>query len=219
MKARKYLLLWAASILLIVFIVMCICIGYFPIAGKMIAEMKIREYTQEDINVKYQILDNVYKGTNSSGQVIQYDLKKNTIYNEAYNRTISGQVNEKYQSYIMDFSSNTIEYPKSISVWSEVDANEPSKDYIKIYIMTIFEDVSLDDEQSKNRMCKMAKQLIEYLDINCTSFQLVYANYTGIYEVSYDAGKSTINFDKVRSAIQKFEEKNWPLDYIEWKNE
>lgn len=217
MKARKHWLLCTAIILLVACIVVCISMGYFPIAGKKIAESKIRAYIQEDIHVEYQILDNVYKGTNSSGQVIQYDLKRNTIYDETNNRTVSGRVNEKYQSYIVESSCNTIEYPKSVSVWSEVDANDPSKDYTKIYIMTVFEKVSMDDEQSKNRMCEIAKQIIEHLDINCTSIQFVYANFTGIYEVSYDAGKTSIKFDKVRSAIQEIEETDWPLEYSEWK--
>ena len=62
-----------------------------------------------------------------------------------------------------------IDYPGMLSIWTSIDATKTSKIYAKIYVMTIFDERNIDEQDSEQQICEFAVQLIKYLDINCTS--------------------------------------------------
>lgn len=212
---------WVATIIVILILVvsclMYVLLGYFPVVGKCLADSKLSNYCGETIKAKYDFLDNVYTAYSTGGNLLQYDLSTNTIFDEAHNDMIASQVSEKYLSFVAESSAITIEYPDTVSVWTEIDSANTSKTYSKIYVMTIYEDTNITETESKTRICELAQTLVEYIDMNVTSIQMTYANKSGLYELRCDFGKDTVMFDRFAEYVEKFDEKDLPLDYIEWQ--
>ena len=212
---------WVAIIIVILILVvsclMYVLLGYFPVVGKCLANSRLSNYYGETIKAKYDVLDNVYTAYSTDGNRLQYDLSTNTIFDKAHNEMIVSQVSEKYLSFIAESSSTTVEWPNTISVWTEIDSANTSKTYSKIYVMVIYEDVSITETESKTRICELAQTLVEYIDINVTSIQMMYANKSGLFELRCNFGKDTVMFDRLTEYVEKFDEKALPLDYIEWQ--
>lgn len=211
---------WISAIivgLLVVCIIVGICIGYIPVVGKYIADSKLSNYTGEKIRTNYDFYNNAYVASDF-GKVLQYELSTNTIFYEVYNRQIEGEVNQKYRSFITESTIDTIEYPSSVSVSAKIDADDTSKAYVNIYCATVFDDTQMSVEDSKKRICELAEQLVEYVDMNCTSLQIVYANKSGMFKLNCDFGKNLIKYNELPKYIEQFEEDKLPLDYIEWRD-
>lgn len=212
---------WIATIvvvlMLVVFCSMYVLLGYFPVVGKCLADSRLSNYYGETIKAKYDFLDNVYTAYSTDGNRLQYDLSTNTIFDKAHNDMIASQVSEKYLSFIAESSSTAVEWPSTISVWTEIDSANTSKTYSKIYVMAIYEDVSITETESKTRICELAQTLIEYIDINVTSIQMMYANKSGLFELRCDFGQDSVMFYRLSEYVEQFDEEDLPLDYIEWQ--
>ena len=191
--------------------------GYIPVAGKYMADSKLSLYSGEKINTRYQFPTCRYIASGSGGKLLQYNLYNNTIFDEAYNDTIANKVNRQYLSFIAESSTDMIDYPGMLSIWTSIDATETSEIYAKVYVMTIFDEGNIDEQDSEQQICEFAVQLIEYLDINCTSIQMVYANKWGLFELLCDSGKKPLEYNDLAKNIRKFSEEELPLDYIEWR--
>lgn len=218
MKKKIY---WISGAVIVGLLIVCIiagsCIGYIPVIGKYIADSKLSRYAGEPMHTNYDFYRNKYV-VSDYGKLFQYELDTNTIFDESHNRNIEGQVKLKYHSFVKESSIDTIEYPSSISVSSKVDADDSSKVYVKIYCMTIFDDVEMSIEDSKKRICELTEQLVEYVGMNCTSLQIVYANKSGMFELVCDFGKNPIKYDELPKYIEQFEEDKLPLEYLEWRS-
>lgn len=219
MKKKLCFIIGIVIVLLIACCMLFVLSGYFPVIGRYIAESKLSNYTEEKIVAEYDFLKNVYIATDSKGNQLQYNLRANTIYDESYNNDVQIQVNEKYHNFTAKSSFDKIEYPSNLTVWVEINANDTSKEYVKIYLMTIFDSNSIDDIESKIRMCEIINQINECIEVNITSIQFRYANPNGMYDLTCDFGKKSIDQESLDKHIQKIDEKALPLDYIEWKED
>lgn len=212
---------WISAIivgLLVVCMIVGKCIGYIPVVGTYIADSKLSSYTGEKIRTSYNFYNSSYV-VPDFGKVLRYELSANTIFDETYSRQVNSWVNRRYRSFITESSTDTIEYPSSVAVSAKMDADDTSKVYVKIYCMTIFDDVQMREEDSKKRICELAEQLVESVavDVNCTSLQIVYANKSGMFQLNCDFGKDSIRYDELPNYIEQFEEDKLPLDYMEWR--
>ena len=212
---------WISAIIVGVLVVCIIVgsrIGYIPVVGTYIADSKLSSYTGEKIRTSYNFYNSSYV-VPDFGKVLRYELSANTIFDETYSRQVNSWVNRRYRSFITESSTDTIEYPSSVAVSAKMDADDTSKVYVKIYCMTIFDDVQMREEDSKKRICELAEQLVESVavDVNCTSLQIVYANKSGMFQLNCDFGKDSIRYDELPNYIEQFEEDKLPLDYMEWR--
>lgn len=216
-QVKKCWIVVGIGILLFISILMYALAGYIPIVGQYVADSKLSLYSGEKINTRYQFPTCRYIASGSDGKLLQYNLYNNTIFDEAYNDTIASQVNRQYLSFIAESSTDMIDYPGMLSIWTSIDATKTSKIYAKIYVMTIFDERNIDEQDSEHQICEFAVQLIKYLDINCTSIQMVYANKWGLFELLCDSGKKPLEYNDLANSIRKFNEEDLPLDYIEWR--
>lgn len=215
-KKKNWKMLLIVIFLLIV-ILMYSFFGYLPIVGKYIADAKLSKYTGEKVKSYYDALNNHYTTYDKKGNLLIYYLNENTLFYENYNNQILSQINEKYLSFVTESSTDTIEYPEVLYVWIKIDANDMSKTYVKLYVLNIREKVDISIAESKERMIKILKELVEYIDINCTALQVNYENKTGSFSLNCDFGKKTVDYDKLEKDIKQCSEKDWSQDYKEWK--
>lgn len=219
MKKKAYILLGIvlAAIFLICFLLYFV-VGYFPILGNYIADTKLSAYANDKIVTQYDFLENIYRATDSDGNHLRYDLCKDMIHDELYNSEIDAQANQAYQQVAETPLFDTCEYPEKIFVYVQMDADDSSKKYVKLYIASIFESVSMSEEDSKSRMCKLVEQISTSMELNITAIQFVYANYDGMYELTCDFGKESVDQKDLKKYIRKKDEAELPMDYIEWRD-
>lgn len=206
------------GILLFICILTYTLAGYIPFVGKYVADAKLSLYSGEKVSTRYQFPASRYVASGSGGKLLQYNLRNNTIFDEAYNDAITNQINRQYLSFIAESSTETIDYPGMLSIWTNIDAADTSKTYAKIYVMTIFDERNLAAQDSERQICELASQLIEYIDLNCTSIQMIYANRWGLFELLCDLGKKPLAYHELTNYIRQFNEEDLPLDYIAWRN-
>lgn len=212
---------WIAAgigIPLIICILMYTLAGYIPVVGKYMADSKLSLYSGEKVNTRYEFPTSRYVASGSGGKLLQYNLHNNTIFDEAYNNAITDQINRQYLSFIAESSIDTIDYPGMLSIWASMDAADTSKIYAKIYAMTFFDETNIAAQDSERQICELAVQLIESIDLNCTSIQMIYANRWGLFELNCDSGKKPLEHHELIKNIKQFDEEDLPLDYIEWRS-
>lgn len=193
-------------------------LGYCPVIGRMIANAKLSEQGGEKMLSFYDVLNNVYVAFDSNGRRFNYSLQNNTFYDPKYCDDVESQAEKKYSEFLKNLPDDeTIIYPESITAVTRIDASDKSKTYTKLYIMVIYDDNSLDFESVKERICKIAHAIIECTETNCTSIQLVYANKSGMFELSSNSSKKTLSYEKLLKHIVQFDEDDLPMDYIEWR--
>lgn len=193
-------------------------LGYCPVIGRMIANAKLSEQSGEKMLSTYDILNNVYVACDSNGRRLSYSLQNNTVYDPEYCSAVERQAEKKYSEFLKKLPDNeTIIYPESITAITAIDASDKSKTYTKLYIMVIYDDTSMDFESVKERICKIAYAIIECTETNCTSIQLIYANKSGMFELSSISPKKTLSYEKLSKHIRQFDEDDLPMDYIEWR--
>lgn len=193
-------------------------LGYCPVIGRMIANAKLSEQSGEKMLSFYDILNNVYAACDSNGRQFYYSLQNNTFSDPEYCDDIERQAEKKYSEFLKKLPNDeTIIYPESILASTVIDASDKSKTYTKLYVMVIYDDNSLDFESVKDRICRIANAIIECTETNCTSIQLIYANKSGMFELSSNSSKKTLSYERMSKNITQFDEDDLPMDYIEWR--
>lgn len=76
----------------------------------------------------------------------------------------------------------------------------------------------LVNKDCEKRICELAQQLVEYVDLNCTSIQMVYANQNGVFKLLCDFRKKPVEYDELMKYVEQLDEEDLPLDYIEWRD-
>lgn len=217
MRKKVYILIGISVVCVVICFLICSLFGYLPIFGRYIAETKLNAYTNDKLSVQYNFLDNIYIATDSTGSQLRYDLRANTIYDESHNIDIETQANEKYQLIVTSPLYDTAKYPSNISVWVQMDAKDTSVEYIKLYLMTVFDSANLSEEDSIRRMLDIVENICETINLNITAIQFMYANYDGMYELTCDFGNKSVLQSDLKNYIRKIDDKELPLDYIEWR--
>ncbi len=219
MKMKQFWIAAAIGIPLVICIFfMYTLAGYIPVVGKYVADAKLSLYSGETISTRYEFPTSRYVASGGGGKLLQYNLRNNTIFDEAYNDAISNQINRQYLSFIAESAIDTVDYPGMVSIWANIDAGDTSKIYAKIYVLSVYDGRNIAAQDSERQICEFASQLIESLDVNCTSIQMAYANKWGLFELICDSGKKPLAYHDLAKHIRKFNEEDLPLDYIEWRN-
>ena len=195
--------------------------GYLPIVGKMTATHKLSSYSDAQIeNVTFDWLNGKYICSVNGGG-LGYRLRYDTISDERVNEEIIAAANEKYLSIINDFPTN-LTLPKSIYVWTEINADDYTRKSQRVYLLSVFNSETLTEEQSLEMPSEVAETFIELMgnEYSFTGIQLIYADKNGMYELSIRSeGNQLLQNQDLNSRIRKFSEKELPLDYIEWVNQ
>ena len=193
--------------------------AYLPVLGKMIAKSKMEAYAGKSLSVEYFSYDCEYQGIDAEKNEYIYHLKTNTIFDERYNTTIKNQVNEQYDAFLDASTFDTVTFPRSLSVYTHIDANDHSKLYLQVWLLGAKEPVHLNEENSKNRMGEILEGICSNISYNITWIQFGYDNLDGSYQVSYDNGKKPITQSRWMDHIEKYPEDHLSLMYLEWREE
>ncbi|HPW53466.1 MAG TPA: hypothetical protein PLI19_03845 [Erysipelotrichaceae bacterium] len=208
----------AIIIFSLIIILMYSLFGYLPVVGKYIADFNLSKYCGEKIDSYYDILNNQYNGTDKKGNHLVYYLNENTLFHENYNNQILVQINEKYLSFVAEAANDKIEYPADLYAWVKINTNDTARTYVKLYVLNVREKVSIGVEDSKERIVEIVRELVEYLDVNCTALQVNYENKTGSFSLVCDFGKKPVDYNQLIKYIELQTEDFWSQDYKEWKN-
>lgn len=166
--------------------------GYFPVLGKLVAKSDLEAYTGEELSVSYSTYNGHYYGIDSKGTEYIYHLDRNAIFDQSAHREIKSKFDQQYRDYLFNMSFDTVQLPVSVYIYSYIDANDYSKVYLKLYLLSAYEPAHLNDEESVRRMFELLDDLCANLDFNITSIQFGYMNLDGQYLVHYDNGKRPI---------------------------
>lgn len=199
-------------------------IGYVPIIGNIIAEIKLNEYSNtleeniQKIDTKYDWYNNEYLSISDNRYILSYKLQNNTIYDE----TVANQVNlaakKQYSTIKKEFSQN-LSFPSGIWVWTEFDANEYSIKCQRLYLTGIYNIESISEEESEKMPATIAKEFINLMgeNYNFTGIQLIYLDKNGGYTIEISADTfNKLEYQDMLNKTRKMEEKELGEEYFEW---
>lgn len=214
----KLILLCSAIVLLVVIVVMFFKIGYLPIFGNIIAEKKMSDYANTQIESKFDLLNGKYISTLDNEYSLSYELQFNTIHDEQMSTNANDVAKNDYQTIIEEFPAN-LEFPDGIIVWTSINADDYSIKPQKLYLLGIYNTNSLTQEESLKMPADIAQTFIGHMGkvYNFTSIQLIYADKNGMYEISIpDDTFDVLVYQELLLNTKRYPEERLPLDYLEW---
>ncbi len=219
---KRYWIAASGGTLLFMCIFMYSTIGYIPVVGKYVADATLSHYIGKKVDTKYSFPYACnYSTYASGGHLLTYNLRSNTIFYGAYNDAVENQINSQYLSFIAASSKDTIDFPDRLVARTYIDAADTSKIYVKVDIRDIYDGSNIAEQDSERQICELAVQLIEHIDLNCTSIYMDYGNRWGLYNLQCNSGEKpleSLEYDELAKHIEKLDEDRLPLDYIEWRN-
>lgn len=115
-------------------------IGYLPIIGNIIAEKKLSNYSTiqkgstQKVETRYDWYNAKYQSVKGK---LSYRLKKNTIYDEKVSEKVSLSAETQYNKIKGEFPQN-LSFPKGITVWTELNADDYSLKSQRLYLLSVY---------------------------------------------------------------------------------
>jgi len=199
-------------------------IGYCPIIGNKIAEKKLAEYTNtqmqnpQPIKTQFDWYNVKYVCDLNNGSTLSYWLQHNTIQDEAVSVQVNLEADMDYNSVVGQFPSN-LELPNSITVWTTMNADDYTIKSQRLYLLGIYNTENLTEEESQKMPASIAQDFIDLMgsEYNFTGIQLIYADNNGMYEIAIPADTfEPLGDQELLYNTRKFSEEKLPLDYLEW---
>ncbi|MBK5263407.1 MAG: hypothetical protein JJE17_12705 [Peptostreptococcaceae bacterium] len=199
-------------------------IGYFPIIGNKIAEKKLAEYTNtqmqnpQPIKTQFDWYNGRYVCDLNNGSTLSYRLQHNTIHDEAVSVQVNLEADMDYNSVVGQFPAN-LELPNSITVWTTMNADDYTIKSQRLYLSGIYNTEKLTEEESQKMPTSIAQDFIDLMgsEYNFTGIQLIYADNNGMYEIAIPADTfEPLGDQELLYHTRKFSEEKLPLDYLEW---
>lgn len=203
MNKKKSIVLYICIILLFTILILLYLYGYIPIFGKIIAEVKLRNYliTEKKIEDKEYIdkikarfdwLNSGYDFYVKNGVVIRYnyDLRLNMIYDEEVSTMLSKLADEDYKEVIKKFPKN-LEFISGIWIRTNISADNYSMKVQKLNLLGVYNTDKLSEEESLKMPAKITQEIIELMGekYNFTGIHMRYQDINGVYEISIRLSK------------------------------
>ena len=155
--------------------------GYLPIAGNVIAEKKLTQYssrlikTHQKVETEYDWYNMKYIAIGEGTPILSYRLKFNTIYDETVSTQIDIGARARFEALKGKFSSN-LQFDSDIGVWTEINADDYSVKSQRVYLLGVYNSQYILEEESQKMPAAIAQQLIELMgsEYNFTGIQLIY---------------------------------------------
>lgn len=192
------------AIIIAAVVPMIVVAGYIPVFGKLIAKSDLEAYTGDTVSVRYSLYNGHYYGVDPKGNKYSYYLNNNTIFDEAFNNQIQKQFDKQYQDYLDTLPFDSVALPEHIDIYTRIDANDHSKLYLKIYLLSAKESEHLNEKESRERMREILESICSHIDFNITAIQYGYVNLDGKYQAIYDNGKGPITQSHWTDHIKKY---------------
>ncbi len=199
-------------------------ISYIPIIGNIIAEKKLNEYSInqmeniQKIKTNYDWYNGKYSATLNNGYKLSYELKNNAIHDEEADLLVNKKANVDYKLIRERFTEN-LEFPEDITVWTLINADDYTKRYQRLYLLSIYNDDNIMESESLKMPANIAQDFIKYMGsgYNFTGIQIIYADKNGMYQIAIPTETlKPIQEKELLENIVKFSKEELPLDYLEW---
>lgn len=199
-------------------------ISYIPIIGNIIAEKKLNEYSInqmeniQKIKTNYDWYNGKYSATLNNGYKLSYELKNNAIHDEEADLLVNKKANVDYKLIRERFTEN-LEFPEDIIVWTLINADDYTKRYQRLYLLSIYNDDNIMESESLKMPANIAQDFIKYMGsgYNFTGIQIIYADKNGMYQIAIPTETlKPIQEKELLENIVKFSKEELPLDYLEW---
>lgn len=210
-----------------IFIFVCYRSGYVPVIGKKFAKAKLGAYVTIQMpgvqieTIRYDWYNATYIAGLSGESNLLYNLKRNTIHDEAVGNQINLSAKTDYKRITKQFSSD-LTLPDSIWIWTSLSADDYAKKAQRLYVLGIYNTADLTEEQSLKKPAEIAKNIIDLMgpDYNFTGIQLTYADKNGLYEIIIPSDSfNALTGQELLQHTKKTPPEKLPEDYIEWLNQ
>lgn len=185
-------------------------IGYLPIIGNIIAEKKLSNYSTiqkgstQKVETRYDWYNAKYQSVKGN---LSYRLQKNTIYDEKVSEKVSLSAETQYNKIKGEFPQN-LSFPKGITVWTELNADDYSLKSQRLYLLGVYNTEDISEEDSEKMCAAIADKFIDLMgeDYNFTGIQIIYYDKNGGYESAISSnGFKKLEYDKILSKTEKID--------------
>ena len=192
-----------------------------------IAERELSKYAKEmlgqdvAIECEYDWYNDRYIVTNGLGFVLDYRRQNKTIHDEVFSQMESEKVSRDYKALLANMSDNLL-FPEHITVWTEVSVNDYELKSQRLYLLGVYNDETIPEEESRLMPAKIAMDVISGLgkDSNFTGIQAIYFDKNGMFEISFPADSfEAISKEKLIDNTKLKPAKEYPETYINWLQE
>jgi len=193
---KSYRISLCIGISLLIAIAVCFNYGaYLPVAGNMIAEKKLTQYSNrlipyhQKVKTVYDWYNSRYVTNDREGNMLAYRLKSNTIYDEAVSIQINLGARAQFEKAKQVLSPD-LEFASDIHIWTEINADDYSVKRQRLYLLGIYSSQYVSEEESRKMPAAIARQVIELMgdDYNFTGIQLIYYDRNGGYTIEIPSG-------------------------------
>lgn len=185
-------------------------IGYLPVIGNIIAEKKLSNYSTiqkgstQKVETRYDWYNAKYQSVKGN---LSYRLQKNTIYDEKVSEKVSLSAETQYNKIKGEFPQN-LSFPKGITVWTELNADDYSLKSQRLYLLGVYNTEDISEEDSEKMCAAIADKFIDLMgeDYNFTGIQIIYYDKNGGYESAISSnGFKKLEYDKILSKTEKID--------------
>lgn len=185
-------------------------IGYLPVIRTIIAEKKLSNYSTiqkgstQKVETRYDWYNAKYQSVKGK---LSYRLQKNTIYDEKVSEKVSLSAETQYNKIKGEFPQN-LSFPKGITVWTELNADDYSLKSQRLYLLGVYNTEDISEEDSEKMCATIADKFIDLMgeDYNFTGIQIIYYDKNGGYESAISSnGFKKLEYDKILSKTEKID--------------
>lgn len=220
----------AYKVLIFIGIIILICIGvlffkggYLPVAGNMIAEKKLTDYSDKqiqsgsEIETEYDWYNGRYRSI-GEGKALSYRLNTNMIYDERLIEQIDSMARSQYES-VKEALPQTFEFDSGVYVWTGINAGDYSVKSQRVYLTGIYNSAHITEEESRKMPADIARQVIDLMGetYNFTGIQLIYHDRNGGYTIEIPSDSfEPLRYEDMLEKTRKLKQEELGEMYTHW---
>lgn len=206
-----------------------IAIGIFyqSVIGVQIARGRLGDYAAERRDaeigkVSWNGDSGRYETELSTGEILGYDMKANTISDPALTESAQASVGEDYAAAIERMPE--YEFPAEVTLQREVDAADYDTVYDRLWIGTVWNAGAPTLSESRQLPAQIAYDVMSYMgeEYTFSAVEMTYADRNGLFEVVVEADSSRpMSMAALREGTHQLTEEELAdhQDYLQWIEE
>lgn len=193
--------------------------GYIPIVGHVIANIKLSNYVGNFVSASYSFPSgDGYSAVLENGVTVKYDLKQNTIFDSEVTSLFQHSADDRFNEVRSMFQDSLV-FPDKVNMRTWIDADDYDEVFHRIDILNVFNDETLDEDESFRMPAKIAQIVMQAMGskYNFQSVHVIYADSNGMYEcvVKFKRGIELSETLLIESTT-KLPNNELPEDYLQW---
>ncbi len=194
-------------------------LGYIPIIGRVIANGKLSKYAGNSVNSTYSFpYGDGYSAVLENGVTVTYDLKQNTIFDSEVSNSVQIKIDDRFNE-IKPTLDESLLFPDRLWVRTWFDADDYNNVFHRLDILSVFNNQTLDVDESLQMPSKIAQEVIGALgsDYNFRVVYVIYADTNGMYECLLKLKEGDdLDENLLIESTTKFSKSELPEDYLQW---